>query len=189
MEQQVLQIPFHLPVSGPFRPELPCSNFPSDSVLPSQPRSSSRALPLHLFSPASLMFSDSSLLLTYPNHSNLLLLITIAMGPSLLPPRSPHFPVFQLAHPHCPSHIFISVVAINISSFSDIGHVVGAVSLHFYPGSAILLSTFLLAPHFLSIVIMVTCQLYSKHACLEPTDILPLYAVAVSHCSKNTTFF
>ena len=104
------------PVSGPFRPELPCPNFLSDSVLPLQPRSSSRELPLHLFSPTSLMFSVSSPLFTCPNYYHLLLFMTIATGSTFasnhdlislvfqVPTGSPPLPI---SHLHlCCCHTF-----------------------------------------------------------------------------------
>ena len=66
------------PISGPFLPDVPGFQVPPDSIFPPQLRSSSRALPLHLHFDNSSLFSVSSLLLTCPNHSSLLLLITIA---------------------------------------------------------------------------------------------------------------
>ena len=85
-------------VSGPFFLDVPGFQVPSDSIVPPQLWSSSRALPLHLlfcncsdFSATARMFSVSPLLLTRLNQSILLRLITVAIVSTLLLPRSPHF--------------------------------------------------------------------------------------------------
>ena len=67
------------PSSGPFLPDVPDFHVSSESVS-SQPRSSSRALPHHLhFANCSDVFCFISAC-NVPNHSNLLLLMAIAMG-------------------------------------------------------------------------------------------------------------
>ena len=72
-----------LPVCGPFLPDLPGFHVPS--VLPTMSFHLNWGPPLGCFqsisiSATALMFSVSSLLFTCPNHSNLLLLITITIG-------------------------------------------------------------------------------------------------------------
>ena len=70
-----------LPGSGPFPPDFPCPStvsFHRNLGLPLG------RFPSILMSATALMFSVSSLHLTFPNHStNLLLLMTIAIGSSL----------------------------------------------------------------------------------------------------------
>ena len=66
-------------VSGPFLLDAPRRHVPPHRILPSQLWSSSRALPSIFISTTALMFSVSSLLLTWPNHSSLLLLITVVI--------------------------------------------------------------------------------------------------------------
>ena len=68
------------PVSGPFLPDVPGFQVPPDSIIAPQLRSSSKALPSIFTSTTARMFSVSSLLLTCPNHSSLLRLITVAIG-------------------------------------------------------------------------------------------------------------
>ena len=61
--------------------------------------------PSILISTTALMFSVSSLLLTCPNHSCLLLLITITICSTLASSKIPHFSgVPTCSPPHCPSH-------------------------------------------------------------------------------------
>ena len=71
------------PVSGPFLPDVPGFQVPPDSVFPPQLWSSSRALPHIFISTTARIFSVTSLLLTCPNHSNLPILLPIAIGSTL----------------------------------------------------------------------------------------------------------
>ena len=68
------------PVSGPFLPDVPGFQVPSDSVFPPQLRFSLGRFPSAFISTTARMFSVSSLLLTCPNHSSLQLLMTITIG-------------------------------------------------------------------------------------------------------------
>ena len=94
------------PVSGAFLRDVPGFHIPYASVFPSQVRSSSRALPLHLH------FHNCSYVFCFiashcHNHSNLLRLMTISIGSTFASSKihvSSFSPVFQLAHLHCPSH-------------------------------------------------------------------------------------
>ena len=62
-------------------------------------------LPSIFISTTARMFSVSSLLMTCPNHSRLLLTITIAIGSNFASSKISSFlRVFYQAHPHCPSH-------------------------------------------------------------------------------------
>ena len=75
-------------------------------------------------STTALMFSVSSLLLTCPNHSSLLLLITVAIGSSFASAKISSFlrcsnRLTPIAH----RTILISVVAVRLSYLTDIGHV------------------------------------------------------------------
>ena len=69
--------------TDPFRTDVPGFQVPSDSVFPSQHRFSSRALPLRLYFDNCSGVFCSSLLLTCPNHCNLLLLMTVAIGSTI----------------------------------------------------------------------------------------------------------
>ena len=137
--------------------------------------------PSIFISTTALMFSVSSLLLTWPNHSSLLLLITVAICSTFASSKISSFlrcsnRLTPIAH----RTIVISVVAIRLSSVTDIGHVsqpyrsIGRItvwcirifsfigtflsqitplsSLHFDHAFATLFSTSLLAPPLLSIV-------------------------------------
>ena len=79
-------------VSGPFIPDVPSIQVPSESVFPPQLRSSSRALPLHLhFHNCShalfhlLLCNVAEPFQPSPSHDHRYL------WTPLLPPRSPHF--------------------------------------------------------------------------------------------------
>ena len=65
-----------LHVSSPFLPDIPGFHFSSDSVIPSQLGSSSRAIPPKLISGTTLMFSVTFLLFTCPTHYILIMSIT-----------------------------------------------------------------------------------------------------------------
>ena len=80
--------------------------------------------PSIFISTTALMFSVSSLLLTWPNHSSLLLLITVAICSTFASSKISSFlrcsnRLTPIAH----RTILISVVAIRLSSLIDIGHV------------------------------------------------------------------
>ena len=68
------------------------------------------------------MFSVSSLLLTCPNHSSLLSLITVAIGSTFASSKI-SFLLCSNVQAHAHRTILISVVAIRFSSLNDIGHV------------------------------------------------------------------
>ena len=81
-------------------------------------------LPSIFISTTALMFSVSSLLLTWPNYSSLLLLITVAICSTFASSKISSFlrcsnRLTPIAH----RTILISVVAIRLSSLTDIGHV------------------------------------------------------------------
>ena len=97
---------------------------PPDSIFPTQLQSSSRALPSIFISTTARMFYVSSLLLTCPNHSSLLLLITIAIGSTFASSKISSF-LLRSNRPTPIAHrtILIYVVAICFSSLTDIGHV------------------------------------------------------------------
>ena len=113
-----------LTVSGPFLPDAPRFHVPPDRILPPQLWSSSRALPLHLHFDNCSLFSVSSLLLTWPNHSSILFLITIAICSTFTSSkiysflRCSNWPT-PIAH----RTIAISVVAVRLSYLTDIGQV------------------------------------------------------------------
>ncbi len=97
---------------------------PPDSIFPSQLWSSSRALPLHLHFATARMFSVSPLLLTCPNHSSLLRLITVAIASTFASSNISSFlrcsnRLTPIAH----RTILISVVAIRFSSLTGIVNV------------------------------------------------------------------
>ena len=93
------------PVSGPFLPDVPGFQVPSDSVLPPQLGYPSRALPFIFISTTARMFSVLSLLLECPNHSSLLRLITIDIGSNFASSKISSFlQCSKGAHTHCPSH-------------------------------------------------------------------------------------
>ena len=80
--------------------------------------------PSIFISATALMFSVSSLLLTWPNHSRLLLLITVAICSTFASSKISSFlrcsnRLTPIAH----RTILISVVVIRLSSLTDIGHV------------------------------------------------------------------
>ena len=137
--------------------------------------------PSIFISTTALMFSVSSLLLTWQNHSSLLLLITVAICSTFASYKISSFLRCSLRlTPIAHRTILISVVAIRLSSLTDIGHVsqpyssVGRItvwyirifnfvgtflsqitplsSLHFDHAFATLFSTSLLAPPLLSVV-------------------------------------
>ena len=94
-----------LPVSGPLLLDLPGFHVPSDGVFPSRPRFSSRALPLHLhFRNSSDVYCSMSWLnvpepfLPSPSHDHRNRLHPCSLQDLLISP------MFQQAHPHCPSH-------------------------------------------------------------------------------------
>ena len=100
-----------LPGSNPFLPDVPGFQVPSDSVLPSQPRSSSKELPLYLhFGNCCDVFSFiSSFDVPEPFRPS-------KSAPPLHPPRSPHFSDVPVSsHPLHHRTILISVV--NLLSF------------------------------------------------------------------------
>ena len=108
------------PVSGPFLHDVPGFQAPPDSIFRPQLRSFSR--PPIFISTTARMVSVSSLLLTCPNHSSLLLLINIAIGSTFASSKISSFLRCSnrpIAHRTIP----ISVVAIRFSSLTDIGHV------------------------------------------------------------------
>ena len=119
------QISPFLTVSGPFLLDTPSFHVSLDRVLPPQLWSSSRApFPSMFISTTALMFSVSSLLLTWLNHSSLLLLITVAICSTFASSKMSSFLrcsnwLTPIAH----RTILISVVAIRLSSLTAIGHV------------------------------------------------------------------
>ena len=111
-------------VSGLFLLDFPGFRVPSDSIFPSQLWSSSRALPLHLHFCNCSDVSVSPLLLTCPNHSSLLRLITVAIASTFASSKISSFlrcsnRLTPIAH----RTILIYVDAIRLSSWTDIGHV------------------------------------------------------------------
>ena len=93
------------PVSDPFLPDVPGFQVPPDSIFPPRLRSSSRALPLHLhFNNCSDVFSFI-FLLTCPDYSSVLLLITIAIGSTFTTSKISSFlRCSNKLTPRCPSH-------------------------------------------------------------------------------------
>ena len=108
-------------VSGPFLLDVPGFQVPSDSIVPLQ-----FGLPLGRFhsifiSATARMFSVSPLLLTCPNHSSLLRLITVAIASTFA--SSSFLRCSNRLTPIAHRTILIYVVAIRFSSLTDIGHV------------------------------------------------------------------
>ena len=113
-----------LTVNGSFLPDPPRFHVLPEHILPPQLRSSSRALPSIFISTTALMFSVSSLHLTWPNHSNLLLLITVAICSIFASSKmSSYLRCSNRLSPSAHRTILISAVAIRLSSLTDIGHV------------------------------------------------------------------
>ena len=116
-----MQRPFHPSLSvAHSSPMFQSFLVPLDSIFPPQLWSSSRALPLHLVSTTARMFAVSSLLLTCPNHSSLLRLITVAIGSTFASSKISSFlrcsnRLTPIAH----RTNLISVVAIHFSSLTD----------------------------------------------------------------------
>ena len=98
-------------VSGPFLLDFPGFQVPSDSIVPPQLWSSSRSAP----PPSSFLqllgcFSVSPILLTCPNNSSLLLLITVAIASTFVLPTSPHFAGVLTGSPSLPIAPFSSLL-------------------------------------------------------------------------------
>ena len=172
-----------LTVSGPFLPDAPFFHVPPDRILPPQLRSSSRALPLHLhFDNCSDVlgfvssFDVAKPLQPSPSHNRRYLFHFRFLQDCLISFLRRSNRLTPIAH----RTILISVVAIRLSSLTDIGHVsqpyssVGGITvwyirifnfvgtflsqitphsfLHFDHAFATLFSISLLAPPLLSIV-------------------------------------
>ena len=109
-----------LTVSGPFLPDTPRFHVPPDRILPPQIWSSSRAPPSIFISTTALLFSVSSLLLTWPNYSSLLLLITVAICSTFTSSKISSFlRCSNRPTPIAHRTIVIYVVAVRLSYLSD----------------------------------------------------------------------
>ena len=109
-----------IPCSGPFLPDVPGFQVPSDSVFPSQLQSSYRALPLHLHFPDCSDVFCFVFLLTCPNHSNLRLLITVDIYSTFASSKISFLLCSNRLTPIAHRTILISVVAKRFSSLTDI---------------------------------------------------------------------
>ena len=101
------------PVSGPFLPDVPGFKVPSDSVFPSQPRSSSRALPILLHFCKFLLGCEPF----QPSHDHR---YRFHPAPCFLQDLLISTIVSRLT-PIVHHTILISVVAIRFSSLTDVG--------------------------------------------------------------------
>ena len=112
------------PLSVPFLFDVHDFQAPPHTICPPQLRSSYRALPIHLHFNNCSGVSVSSILLTSPNHSSILHLITIAMGSTSASSKITYFlrcsnRLIPIAH----RTILIYVVVIRVSSLTEIDHV------------------------------------------------------------------
>ena len=116
-----------LTVSGPFLPDAPGFREHQGGMTVSFHLNFGlhlRLFPSIFISTTALMFSVLSLLLTWPTHSSLLLLITVAICSTFASSKISSF--LRCSNRRTPiAHrtILISVVAIRLSSLTDIGHV------------------------------------------------------------------
>ena len=114
-------------VSRHFLPDVPGFQVPPRSIFPPQLRSSSRALPYVFILTTARMLSGSSLLLSCPNHSNLLLLMTIGISSTLASSKISSFVrCSNRLTPIDHRTILIYVVAIRFSHLNDISPVAHA---------------------------------------------------------------